>query len=64
MNETVMISITEKEEGLEVRIAESAYGNLALVGLLERLKLSLLETFEEETPIGGTIKTRNSKYDA
>jgi hypothetical protein len=54
----VIISITEKEEGLEVRLHESAYANLALVGLLEKIKLTILENEPEVKPLN------TKKYDA
>jgi hypothetical protein len=40
----VIISIAETSEGLEVRINEEAYDNLAIVGLLEKIKISLVST--------------------
>lgn len=40
----VIISIAETSEGLEVRINEEAYDNLAIVGLLEKIKISLVNT--------------------
>lgn len=60
MEETIVLSITAKEEGLEVRLSEGAYGNLALVGLLERIKLTLLETDTPEK----TVINPDQKYDA
>lgn len=42
MSDKVLISITEKEDGLEVQVNEGAYGNLAVVGLLEKIKLTLM----------------------
>lgn len=54
----VIISVTEKEEGLEVRMHESAYANLALVGLLEKIKMTILENEPEAKP----LNTKN--YDA
>ena len=40
----VIISIAETSEGLEVRINEEAYDNLAIVGLLEKINISLVNT--------------------
>ncbi len=37
----VIVSIKDTDEGLEVRINEGAYGNLAIVGLLEKIKMSM-----------------------
>jgi len=63
MSDKVLLSITEKEEGLEVRVGENAYGNLALIGLLEKLKLNLLDGLAEEKELLDTPKT-TQKYDA
>ena len=61
--ETVVLSITEAEEGLEVRISEKAYGNLAIIGLVEQIKFNLLNT--EETPELDRSKINtDQKYDA
>jgi hypothetical protein len=38
----VILSIRDTEGGLEVRINEVAYGNLAIVGLVEKIKMNLL----------------------
>ena len=54
----VIISVTEKQEGLEVRLHESAYANLALVGLLEKIKMTILENEPEAKPLN------TKKYDA
>jgi hypothetical protein len=43
MSDKVLISISEKPDGIEVRVAEDAYDNLALIGLLERIKYNLIE---------------------
>lgn len=42
MENTVLLSIEVKQEGLEVKVKDEAYGNLALVGLLEKIKLELI----------------------
>lgn len=63
MSDTVLLSITEKDGGLEVKLNEGAYGNLAVVGLLEKLKLTILEGEAEEESV--TVPTSKSqKYDA
>ena len=60
MEDKVIISIIEKEEGLEVRLGENAYGNLPIIGLLEKIKLNLLDHSESKVePIDV-----NQKYDA
>jgi hypothetical protein len=59
MSDKVLLSITEKDQGLEVRLGEQAYGNLAVVGLLEKIKLTILES----EPSGEEILA-SKKYDA
>jgi hypothetical protein len=44
----IIVSITDTEAGLEVRINEGAYGNLAIVGLLEKIKLAVLTEVSEK----------------
>ena len=43
---SIMLSIVETEEGMEVHINEKAYGNFGLVGLIEQIKLNLLSESE------------------
>jgi hypothetical protein len=64
MSDKVLLSITEKEEGLEVRVGENAHGNLALIGLLEKLKLNLLDNFVEEKELSDKATKTIQKYDA
>lgn len=60
----VIISLTEREDGLEVKINEAAYGNLAVVGLLEKIKLTLMtETSEEHSGTAIPI-IKSGNYDA
>lgn len=61
MENTVLLSIDIKEEGLEVKLKEEAYGNLALVGLLEKIKLEIIngEKIEANEPL-----MSNQKYNA
>jgi hypothetical protein len=62
MENELVISILNTEEGMEVRIGKEAYGNLAIVGLLEKIKLSLLdEALPSETKKSKSTKTN---YDA
>ncbi|MCX6195602.1 MAG: hypothetical protein NTY55_02970 [Flavobacteriia bacterium] len=53
------MSIRDTEAGLEVRINEGAYGNLAIVGLLEKIKMTLL-TEVSENPDTVTVPTNKS----
>lgn len=63
-DDKVVISVTEKEQGLEVRIHEGAYGNLALVGLLEKIKLTIMENDPDEKEAVVVPTKKNQKYDA
>jgi hypothetical protein len=63
----VLLSIEVKQEGLEVKVKDEAYGNLALVGLLEKIKLELISknnysSSEEELIEESTMS--NQSYDA
>lgn len=40
--DTVIVSIIETDGGLEVRVNEGAYGNAHIIGVLERIKFTLL----------------------
>ncbi len=66
MEEKVFISIIEKEEGLEVRVNEAAYGNLPIIGLLEKIKMNLLAELPEENKKELTSPKLDTKqkYDA
>ena len=62
MDSKMMISISSTDDGIEIRIGEEAYGNLAIVGLLEKIKLSLLdEALPSDTKKSKSAKTN---YDA
>jgi hypothetical protein len=64
MSDKVLISITEKEKGLEVRLHEEAYGNLALIGLLEKIKLNILDSLPEDKELEESKVSIKQKYDA
>jgi hypothetical protein len=64
MSDKSLISITEKEKGLEVRIHEEAYGNLALIGLLEKIKLNILDSLPEDKELEESKVSTKQKYDA
>lgn len=64
MSDKTLLSITEKEKGLEVRLHEEAYGNLALIGLLEKIKLNILDSLPEEKELEESKVTTKQKYDA
>jgi len=60
--ETVIVSITETETGLEVKLNEGAYGNAHIIGILERIKFTLLS---EEPITMEKLPVQNHKhYDA
>lgn len=58
--EKTLLAISVTNDGLEVRMTEEVYGNLALVGLLERIKMTILEKEEAEPAV---VKSSQS-YDA
>ena len=62
MEDKVIIALIEKENGMEVRVNEGAYGNLAVVGLLEKIKFTLLEHEPVEREVAKINK--DQKYDA
>jgi hypothetical protein len=64
MSEKALLSITEKEKGLEVRLHEEAYGNLALIGLLEKIKMTILDSLPEDKEPEESKVTTKQKYDA
>ena len=51
MEDRVLIKIEILDEDLQVKIDEDAYGNLALIGVLEKIKLGLIN----EIPSSKTI---------
>jgi len=60
-----MLSIIEKSEGLEVRVSEACYSNLAIIGLIEKIKLNLLADLPEDiTELIHSQKKSNTQYDA
>jgi hypothetical protein len=62
MAENTIISISENGGELEIKVHEMAYGNLIIIGALEKIKLSLIT----EEPGELIAKKNNSiqKYDA
>lgn len=64
MSDKVLISITEKEKGLEVRIHEEGYGNLALIGLLEKIKLNILDSLPDDKELEESKISTKQQYDA
>jgi len=64
MSDNVLLAIFQKEDGLEVKIGEASYGNLAIVGLLEKIKLNILEDLQEEKKEEDAIPKTAQKYDA
>ncbi len=64
MEEKVLISIAVKEDGLEIKVNEEAYGNLALVGVLEKLKLGLIAEEAPRTLDYHSHMSSSQSYDA
>ena len=48
MGDKMLLSVEATESGLEIKIDEEAYGNLALVGVLERIKFTLITESAQE----------------
>jgi hypothetical protein len=61
--DTVIVSITETDGGLEVRVNEGAYGNPHIIGILEKIKFTLLS---EDPPMVEKVSATatSQKYDA
>jgi hypothetical protein len=65
--DTVILSLVETENGIEVHLNEKAYDNFAVIGLIERIKLDLLS--RPDLPIHDLRKKTETekpsqKYDA
>ena len=65
--DTVILSLVETENGIEVHLNEKAYENFAVIGLIERIKLDLLS--RPDLPIHDLRKKKETekpsqKYDA
>ena len=60
IKEKTVLSIIEKGDGLEVRMSDAVYNNLAIVGLLEKIKLNILDHSETKKESIDSIQ----KYDA
>jgi len=61
----VILSMMETENGIEVHISENAYENLAVIGLIEKIKLDLLT--RPDLPVHdlrNRDKSQSQKYDA
>jgi hypothetical protein len=64
-DEKIVISITQAEEGLEIRVNENAYGNVAVIGVLEKIKFALLEEGMEAAKSYEKVSmSTKKKYDA
>jgi len=62
MEDKVLLSVSVVDGGLEIKISEDSYGNLALIGVLEKIKLALIT----EQGVDALIEPSYSKqtYDA
>lgn len=65
MKDKTIINISEKDGELEIKVSEIAYGNLVIIGALERIKHTLL-TEDPEDLLEQRISnvTKNKRYDA
>jgi len=63
MEDRTIIAINITRDGLEVRMTEDAYGNLGLIGLLEKIKINLLQEMPETREVLENNKS-TQKYDA
>lgn len=58
--ETIILSLVETDNGIEVHLNEKAYENFAVIGLIEKIKFDLLQK-----PFPNVQKVSNSnEYDA
>ena len=57
--ETIILSLVETDNGIEVHLNEKAYENFAVIGLLERIKMDLLS--KPELPIFDLRKKTKDK---
>ena len=62
MEDKVLLSVEATESGLQIKIDEDAYGNLALVGVLEKIKLTLVT--EEAPDVRPDLPNSYQNYDA
>jgi hypothetical protein len=62
MEDKMLLSVEATESGLQIKIDEDAYGNLALVGVLEKIKLTLVT--EEAPDVRPDLPNSSQKYDA
>ena len=63
--ETIILSLVETKNGIEVHLNEKAYDNFAVIGLIEKIKLDLLT--RPDLPIHdlrSRDKSDSQKYDA
>ena len=63
MEAKTILAINVTNDGLEVRMTEEVYGNLGLVGLLEKIKVNLLQDMPETLEVLENNKP-NQKYEA
>jgi hypothetical protein len=63
MENNTLVNISLTDEGLEIKIAQEAYGNLGVIGALEKVKLMILEYEFELEEVQNVSKTKTN-YDA
>lgn len=65
MEKNTIVSLTENNGELEIKVHEIAYGNLAIIGALEKIKHALItETYGEIVDSVEPRVKKNSKYEA
>lgn len=62
MEDKIIIALIEKENGIEISVDKSAYGNLVIVGLLEKIKMTILDNDPVEQQLA--LHNKNQSYDA
>lgn len=63
MEDKVLLSVSVVDGGLEIKISEDSYGNLALVGVLEKIKLALITEQGTDSLIEPSYSSKQT-YDA
>ena len=61
MEKIEILSVHATEYGLDVKLHSSAQGNLALIGLLEKIKLTLLEQLGDSVETHEEVSSTEKK---
>ena len=60
----IILSMVETEDGIEVHMAEEAYNNFVVIGLIEKIKMELLSKPNLPMQESKSRKKNLLKYDA